>query len=66
MTILTVPLNDEMLTMVGTVDARGPTEGRPQNATARGETKRLDIRGDVEAYRRESLCTPVPTEGAGV
>ena len=27
----------------------GPTEGHPKSATARGETKHLDIRGDVEA-----------------
>ena len=45
---------------------RGPTEGRPESATTRGKTKRLDIRGDVEARRRESLCAPGTTEGAGV
>ena len=28
---------------------RGPTGGRPKIATARGETERVDIRGDVEA-----------------
>ena len=44
----------------------GPTEVHPKSATARGETKRLDFRGDVEARRRESLRTPGPTEGAGV
>ena len=27
----------------------GPTKGRPESVTARGETKRLDFRGDVEA-----------------
>ena len=45
---------------------RSPTEGRPKSTTARGETKRLDFRGDVEARRRESLRTLGPTEGAGV
>ena len=44
---------------------RGPTEGRPESATARGETKRLDIGGDVAARQRESLRAPGPTEGAG-
>ena len=27
----------------------GPAEGRPESATARGETKHVDIEGDVEA-----------------
>ena len=31
---------------------RGPTEGRPKSATARSETERVDIGGDVEACRR--------------
>ena len=44
---------------------RGPMEGRPEWATARGKTKRLDIRGDVEDRQRESLRAPVPREGAG-
>ena len=45
---------------------RCPTEGRPEGATARGETKRLDIRGDVYTCRREILRTPVPTIRAGI
>ena len=45
---------------------RGPTEGRPKIQTARGDTKRLGIRGDVETRRQESLCAPGPMEGAGV
>ena len=45
---------------------RGPTDGCPKSATARGETKRLDLRGDVEARQRESLRTPGPTVREGV
>ena len=45
---------------------RGPTEGRSKSATARGKTKRLDLRGDVETRRRESLRTPVPTVQTGI
>ena len=33
----------------------GPTEGRPESEGARGETERVDIGGDVETCRRESL-----------
>ena len=44
---------------------RGPMEGRPEWATARGKTKRLDIRGDVEDRQLESLRAPGPREGAG-
>ena len=44
----------------------GPTEVRPESATVRGKTKRLDIRGDVEDRRQEILRSPGPTEGAGV
>ena len=44
---------------------RGPTEGRLESATARGETECMDIRIDVEACRRESLCAPGPKERAG-
>ena len=44
----------------------GPTEGLPESATTQGKTKRLDLRGDVEACRRESLRTPGPTVWAGV
>ena len=39
-----------------------PTEGRPEIATAGGETECVDIGGDVEACRRESLGTPRPKE----
>ena len=45
---------------------RGPTEVRPKGATVRGETKRLDLRGDVETRQRESLRTPGPTVRAGI
>ena len=34
---------------------RGSTEGRPEGATTRGETKRLDLGEYVETYQRESL-----------
>ena len=44
---------------------RGPTEGRPESATMNGETERVDIGGDVEACRRESLRAPGPRERAG-
>ena len=53
-------------TNTGRSNFRGPTEGRRKSATARGETKRLDFRGDVEAHRQESLRTPRPTLRAGV
>ena len=43
----------------------GPTEGRPKIATESGETERVDIRGDVEACRQESLRAPVPKERTG-
>ena len=39
---------------------RGSTESRTEVATVRGETKRLDLRVDVETHRRESLCMPGP------
>ena len=42
----------------------GPTGGRPESATARGKTERVDIGGDVEACRQESLRVPGPTERA--
>ena len=44
---------------------RRSTESRTEGATARGKTKRLDIRDDVETHRQESLCTPGPTIRAG-
>ena len=43
----------------------GPTEGRLEIATALGKTERVDIGGDVEACRRESLRAPGPTERTG-
>ena len=45
---------------------RGSTEDCTKGATARGETKRLDLGGDVETHRRESLHMPGPTIRAGV
>ena len=41
------------------------TEGHTEGATARGETKRLDLGEDMETHRRESLRTPGPTILAG-
>ena len=34
---------------MGGQNFRGPTEGRPKSATARGKTERMDIGGDMEA-----------------
>ena len=45
---------------------RGPTEGRPKGATARGETKHLYLIEDVETHRQESLCMTGPTVRAGI
>ena len=39
----------------------GSTESRTKAETAGGETKRLDLSGDVEAHRQESLHAPGPT-----
>ena len=36
------------------------------HATARGKTKRLYLRDNVDNHQRESLCTPGPTIMAGV
>ena len=36
-------------TDTGGKNFRGSTEGRPESATARGETERVDIGGDAEA-----------------
>ena len=44
---------------------RGSTESRTKGATARGETKRLDLGDDVKTHRREILRTPGPTILAG-
>ena len=44
---------------------RGPTDGPPESATARGKTERVDIGGAVEARRRESLRAPGTKERAG-
>ena len=43
----------------------GSTESRTKGATARGETKRLDLGDDVQTHRRESLCTPGPAIRVG-
>ena len=53
-------------TNAGRPTLSGPTEGRPNGATTRGETKRLNLREDVETHQRESLRTPVPTVWAGI
>ena len=53
-------------TNAGRPNFRGPTEGRPKGATARGETKRLDLREDVETHQQESLRTPGTTVRAGI
>ena len=45
---------------------RVSTESRTEGATVRGNTKRLDLRVNVETHRRESLRTPVPTIRAGL
>ena len=45
---------------------RDPTEGRPEGATTRGVTKRLDLREDVKTHWRESFRTPGPTVRAGI
>ena len=37
-------------TNTGEQNTCGPTEGRPKIATTSGETERVDIDGDVEAY----------------
>ena len=52
-------------TYTGGQNFRGPTEGRPESATARGKTERVDIGGDVEACRRESLHALGSKERAG-
>ena len=44
----------------------GSTESRTKDATARGETKRLDFRVDVETHQRESLRTTGPAIRAGL
>ena len=44
----------------------GPEEGRPESEGARGETERVDIGGDVDTCRRESLCALGPGERAGI
>ena len=43
----------------------GSTESRTEAETAAGETKRLDLGGDMEAHRRESLQAPGPTVREG-
>ena len=43
----------------------GSTESRTEAKTAGGETKRLDIGGDVEAHRQESLHAPGPAVQEG-
>ena len=43
----------------------GSTESRTKAETAGGETKRLDLGGDVEAHRRESLRSPGPAVREG-
>ena len=43
----------------------GYTESRTEGATARGETKRLDLGDDVETHRQESLRTLGPAIRAG-
>ena len=45
---------------------RGSIESRTEGATARGETKRLDLGVDVETHRRESLRTPGPAIRSGL
>ena len=52
-------------TDMGGKNFRGPTEGRPESATASGETERVDIRGDVEVFQQESLRAPGPKESTG-
>ena len=43
----------------------GSTESRTEGATVQGETKRLDLRDDLETHRRESLRTPGTAIRAG-
>ena len=43
----------------------GSTESRTKARTAGSETKRLDLGGNVEAHRRESLHTPGPAVREG-
>ena len=43
----------------------GSTESRTEAETAGGETKILDLGGDVEAHRRESLHAPGPAVREG-
>ena len=43
----------------------GSTESRTEAETARGETKCLDLGGDVEAHQRESLHVPGPAVQEG-
>ena len=44
----------------------GSMESRTESATARGETKRLDIGVDMETHQQESLRTPGPAIRAGL
>ena len=44
---------------------RGHSGGYAESATGRSKTERMDIGGDVEACRRESLRTQGLTERAG-
>ena len=45
---------------------RGSTESHTEGATARGETKHLDLGVDVETHRQESLHTTKPAIRAGL
>ena len=45
---------------------RGSTEDRTEGATARGETKNLDLGEDMKTHRQESLRTPGPTIREGI
>ena len=44
---------------------RSPSEGRPESEGKRGKMKRVDLDGDMENHRRESLRAPGPGERAG-
>ena len=44
---------------------RGSTEGRPKSEGDRGKKKRLDLYGDVETCRQESLRAPGSSERTG-
>ena len=37
-------------------DLRGPTEVRSKSAGAGGQDKQMDLVGNMETHRRESLC----------